>query len=665
MKHKKLFLISFAVVAIGGAAAVVLFSGSRPSILSSSRPLVDQATLDALPTKNGSQADISRLSSGIIPPTNSWISGMVLQATPLPVYPMPLSFLSKDSGFELGLPTVQSTDTSITGGHVPGMLVALEGATRFHLTRFDKTSATLSYNKGTHSLGNLTLAQGSPYVFYRAVEATQMTISGVDAVKSGATNTYLRYSRGGHDYVVLANKDATITQTGATATVKAPKGSLVTMYGLKSGVKDTLRTFAGNELSSVMVTNKQNANETTTTFEYKTENNQPTAFAPMNYSQLADKKPALTTFDSIYGPMSAVQGSQFTTTVPTLKASNRLDLEGISAERKQQLIASLKRDTANTTITATDSYFAGKQLARAATLLDIAEQLGQTEISDRLKSILRDEFPKRLNAEYFYYDSTIKGIAARTKAFGSEDFNDHHFHYGYFIYAASIFGKYDTSFMQQHKKQVDLLVADIASYEATADFPVQRNYDPYSAHAWAAGLSPFADGNNQESSSEAINAWNGVAQWAELTKNTKLQASGQWMLSNEAATADKAWRHVDTSSPELKQYTSPLTSLNFGGKRTYSTFFSDEANTKLGIQLLPMSPTMTSLASDGADINRQVTASIKDNNFNVALGDYVLMYYALQNPRQATQLLDKQQDAFIDDGNSRTYLEAWAFSLDK
>jgi len=277
---------------------------------------------------------------------------------------------------------------------------------------------------------------------------------------------------------------------------------------------------------------------------------------------------------------------------------------------------------------------------------------------------LKREFSARLGKAYFYYDTDLKGVAASTAAFGSEDFNDHHFHYGYFIYAASILGKYDTSFVDEYKDRVNLLVADIASYETYPEFPIERTYDPYSAHSWAAGLSPFQDGNNQESSSEALNAYNGVALWADVIGNKTLKKNGVWMLSNETATANTAWRNVDTSASYLKNFTSPVASLSFGGKRTYSTFFSDESNTKLAIQLIPMSPVMETFKSDGAGIKEKLAKQDKPNNYNVALGDYLLMYLALSDKNAAVQALDRQTDQFIDDGNSRTYLRAWIYAQD-
>ncbi len=662
---KKTILLSGLLVAISGGTILVLaltdhlpqidIPGLTPKIV-----LVNQATLASLPKKSGSSADVSRLASGIIPPTNSWLSGMVLQSKPLPVFPMPLSFLGKDTGFEIGLPTVTSSPTVIFGAHTPGITANISGATGFKLSRYDKISATLDYSNGNNLLGKLTLAEGSPFVFYHAASSSTINLTGLGSVSSSSSN-YLRYTKAGRDYII-STTNARINKSTDTATIYLNKDSLVTFYALPGAGDDVLKTYAANELTEVTTNYGTSGDKSTTTFNYKTANNKPTVFVPMNYSHLSGSLSKLTTYDSIYGPMLALSGNNFTLDTPLIKSDTQLDLSHLSADHKQQLIASLQADVAKTTITANDSYFAGKQLARAANLLDIAEQLGQTAQINQLKTILNAAFSARLGAKYFYYDPTIKGIAAQTKAFGSEDFNDHHFHYGYFIYAAVIMGKYDADFLKNNQAQVNLLVADIASYDTTPNFPVERNFDPYAAHSWAAGLAPFADGNNQESSSEAINAWNGVAAWGKLTKNSQLENSATWMLSSESATAKAAWRTVDINASYLKNYKSPLTSLNFGGKRTYATFFSDEPGVKLAIQLIPMNPVMTTLSSDPY-IKSVLNASITNNNYNVTLGDSDLMYMALADPAKALGLISSQKDSFIDDGNSRTYLDAWVYAL--
>ncbi|MNH50233.1 Glycosyl hydrolase family 81 [compost metagenome] len=651
------------VVFVAAVSLALMYSRQNNRPDDTKGALIDQSVLAALPKKDGSSADIRRVKNDILPPTNSWLSGMVLQSDPKAVFPMPLSFLAKDTGFEVGLPTVSSTDSVIAGGHVAGVDARIAGAASFQLHRYDKVSATLLYQAADRTdMGRLTLAEGSPYIFYRASSSHELSMSNIDIVKSKTSN-YLRYTRAGHDYAIVTQSGATIDVNGTTALLKLEKDNLVTFYALPDSSADELRSLAGNEVSSVETIYEDGGK---TSLEYETHNSQPTLFAALPYRTVTSGEMIDGSYSSIYGQMQLRRGTAFATTVKAIEPGNSLDLSRISSDHKRQLADHLKKDVAATDITAEDSYYAGKQLARAANLLDIAVKLDEKEAAATLTTRLKNAFADRLGVDYWYYDSKIKGVAAKTTGFGSEDFNDHHFHYGYFIYAASILGRHDADFLRNSKAQINLLVADIANYESTAEFPLQRTYDPYAGHSWAAGLAPFDDGNNQESSSEAIQAWNGIALWGELTNNERLKKSGRWLLANEAATARSAWRRVTTDDPGLANYSSPVTSLSFGGKRTYSTFFSDEANAKVGIQLIPLNPVMREFSTDGDRIKEVVSVSIDGDNFNVALGDYILMYLALSDPKQAVERADAQQDAFIDDGNSRTYMNAWIFAqLDK
>ena len=665
MPRRKVYIVTGSILAVLLIATitVALLSRKNPdgtTVFSADASILSKDALNELPKKAASTASLARVADDITPPTNSWISGLVLQDKPLAVFPMPLSFQALDTSFQIGLPTVTSDAKTITGGHTPGVEAQVQGATQFKLSRYDKTSATLTYSKGDESLGTLTIAQGSPYVFYRAMSDTTIEVSGAGGGR--VTDNNYSFKKGGQTYYVAGHEATKLVAAGAGVTVTVPKNSLVTFYALPDGAKDTLAEYSGNELASVEVTHDEQSNNSLTKFNYKTGNQKPTVFSNLPY-QTVDGGDALDlTYKSVYGDMKVMKGNEFTAKVPLITPSNQLNLSKLSDEQKRLVISDLQADSQDIVIEAKDSYFAGKGLARAATLLDIAEQLDQADISQQLQTVLKRELTSRLGKEYFYYDTDLKGIAALTAGFGSEDFNDHHFHYGYFIYAASILGKYDKSFVDEYKDQVNLLVADIASYESYPEFPIERTYDPYSAHSWAAGLSPFQDGNNQESSSEALNAYNGVALWADVIGNKTLKKNGQWMLSNETATASTAWRDVDTSASYLSNYTSPVASLSFGGKRTYSTFFSDESNTKLGIQLIPMSPVMQTFKSDGDAIKEKLAKQDKPNNYNVALGDYLLMYLALSDKNAAIQALDRQTDEFIDDGNTRAYLRAWIYT---
>jgi endo-1,3(4)-beta-glucanase len=636
---------------------------SKPNI-----SLEDNTILGRLASKSASAADLSHVAPGVQPPANSWLSGAVLQKTPQSVYPLPLSFRAKETGYEIGLPTVTTTPTTIMGSHVPALEVGINQAKSFQLSRYDKVSATLDYkNEKARTIASLTLAEGSPMVFYYSLDPTSLslgTINPADVVIS--LPEYLRFTRQGHDYVIVAGKGASIITDASSASVNADAKAGVTMYSLQTGANDSLRPFAANRLVSVETGYKQtgkDGKDIVTSLTYRTANGKPTAFAAMPYQTVVGAKSTDVDYNTAYGTMKVMTGNEFQTSASAVPASNTLDLSKLNDTQKQQLLATLATDTNNTAIDRTDSYFAGKQLARAANLLAVAEQLQQQDIINQLQAKLKAAFAARLHPNYFYYDPTLKGIGATNIAFGSEDFNDHHFHYGYFIYAASILGSYDKSFVDTYGKWINLLAADYATYDRrSTNFPLARNYDPYAGHSWAAGLAPFADGNNQESSSEALQAWNAVTLWGKLTGNRDLQQAGQWMLANESQAAQAAWRQAKQPPSIPEGYTSPVVSLNFGGKRVYETFFSNTPSAKLGIQLIPLNPAMKSLTTDGPAIGRNVTGSIQQDNYNVPLGDYILMYLSLNDPAKAEQLAASQQDANVDDGNSRTYMNAWILS---
>ena len=183
-------------------------------------------------------------------------------------------------------------------------------------------------------------------------------------------------------------------------------------------------------------------------------------------------------------------------------------------------------------------------------------------------------------------------------------------------------------------------------------------FDAYAGHSWASGTSPFADGNNQESSSEAVTAWNGLALWAGVTSNAPLEREADWMLSAEAASANAYWTDFDTTDPVYDGYDHGVTSINWGGKRDYSTWFSAEPNAKLAILALPMSPVAGYLGADPARIESNL-AEAAPNGYDVTFGDYLLMYSALADPTAALAEAESLPDARIDDGNSRAYMLAW------
>jgi endo-1,3(4)-beta-glucanase len=109
--------------------------------------------------------------------------------------------------------------------------------------------------------------------------------------------------------------------------------------------------------------------------------------------------------------------------------------------------------------------------------------------------------------------------------FGNTYYNDHHFHYGYFIYTAAVIGYLDPSWISANKDYVNTLVRDVANPSARDKFfPAWRNFDWYHGHSWAHGLYETFDGKDQESSSEDAMHVYAIKMWGRVSGDQNMTA---------------------------------------------------------------------------------------------------------------------------------------------
>jgi endo-1,3(4)-beta-glucanase len=160
-------------------------------------------------------------------------------------------------------------------------------------------------------------------------------------------------------------------------------------------------------------------------------------------------------------------------------------------------------------------YYAGKALARLATLVwAIQDVMANSAVAgpglDKLKGEMA-KFVSNHQRHPLYYDDSWKGVvssAGFTDAgadFGNTYYNDHHFHFGYFVYTAAVIGYLDPSWLTQgdNKAWTNMLVKDFAESDYSGrDYPFSRSFDWWHGHSWAKGLFESADGKDQESTSE-------------------------------------------------------------------------------------------------------------------------------------------------------------------
>jgi endo-1,3(4)-beta-glucanase len=650
---------------------------TAPGPATAAKPKVDSAAL----VKDVQHADVAeidpvRLAAGLAPPTNKWFSGLVFGDQPQPVFPLPLSFGLTTDGFSFGLPAPVTSETSIVGPFAPAVTVAA-GATSAQVSDYDAVSVTVALlDAKKNVLGHVVIAEGSPYVSYTAAQDSTLT---TDAQFKADGDGPAVATVGDRDYALVA-PDGALGSGG----VKLSKGQSATWFAVpdKSGstseskATDTLAAAAAHPVTGTTVQYGVDKDVARTTITYQTDGGDSTVYATMPHQRTGDQPKRdckIGSYPSVYGTLELCKGPALSSFVPTVQPKGTLDLSKVSDKRRAEIVAQLKKDVAGTPAFPSDTYFGGKALARAATLVSLGHQLKADDAVAPLKAKVvkaLTEWTQGTGCEQrkafcFEYDPKAKGVVGQTASFGSQEFNDHHFHYGYFLAAAGILAADDPKMAKKFAPVLDLLAQDIAAAKGSKQFPILRTFDPYQGHGWASGTSPFADGNNQESSSEAVNAWNGLALWGRASDQAALATQGTWMLSAEAASAKTYWTNVNLEDPIYKGFKRHVISLNWGGKRDWSTWFSNEPSAILGIQVLPLPPVGTYLAGDP----ERIRANIKEaapNGYDVMFGDYLLMYKGLAGKKDAAQAY-KDAAALpadrIDDGNSRSYLMAWLSAL--
>jgi endo-1,3(4)-beta-glucanase len=99
------------------------------------------------------------------------------------------------------------------------------------------------------------------------------------------------------------------------------------------------------------------------------------------------------------------------------------------------------------------------------------------------------------------------------------------------------------------KDWIDALIRDYANpNEHDSHFPHQRHQDDYAGHSWASGLSAITDGQNEQSSSEAVNAYYALALYAKAMHDETLYSWGQFLTARELVSAQTYWQVRSDSS---------------------------------------------------------------------------------------------------------------------
>ncbi|KAK9766843.1 hypothetical protein K7432_003775 [Basidiobolus ranarum] len=377
-------------------------------------------------------------------------------------------------------------------------------------------------------------------------------------------------------------------------------------------------------------------------------------------------------FTCIKGAMMAIEGTSWSVREPQIKIGWFSD-RPIDQEYLEIIGNSLMKDVeSNTSSLAIDPYFFGKGVAKIARLALIAEQIGRLEllekILDNLKRALVPWFTGK-NQNPLVYDLTWKGIISRNGIndrgadFGNGWYNDHHYHYGYFIYACAVIGRYEKSWLNEYRIPILALLKDYANpVSGDPMFPKFRHKDMYDGHSWASGLFEFADARNQESTSEAVNAYYAVYLLGLAWHDPELQGAGQFLLTSEIRSSRFYWQMGDsTNIYDRKFRVNKCVGILWGCKVDYATWFGNLPEYIHCIQFLPFTPITRALLLPSWLVEEReilnLILSRKSPMVEAKWVAYILMALGIIDKKMATKKMLEVKE--FDDGNTMTNSWYW------
>ena len=635
-------------------------------------------------------------------PTNQWYSSLIFSDKPENLYAQPLSFRATPAGFEMALPRKQVVpterrDVEIHYAHKDAIVLAPAAFEPgpAQLARASDWAIDIAMSRGA-DIWQATIAHGSPYAWFqlgRGDVKLRLPAAGERITVADPRALVLRVA--GTAYALFGPTGVRWEQVSATEWIgRLPAGKgYFSAAALPDESAATVALFVRHAYSAVTDTRvawkvdaSNGAVETTFTASTRAlEGEDPGPLLGLYphhwYGNDSVQGKLGPTYDTVRGKLRLLAAAQFKTTTrytgfvpywPAITESPRL------GELRDVMKSELRNARRMMLEIGQGPYWQGKGLLRIVKMLDVFEQQGDMEAREQLLKLLKTRvelwFAGEDRKTYFHWNQKLGTVVSYPEEYFSVvQMNDHHFHYGYWIRAVAEIALRDPAWAAkaQWGSMVDLLVKDIATAErGRADFPFLRNFDAYEGHSWASGIGLGAEGNNQESSSEALNAWTGLILWGEVNGDAALRDLGIWLLATETESVQHYWFDIykQVFAPE---YQNPDVSMLFGGKYAHNTWWTDDPRQITGINLLPMTTVSTYFARDPAYVKRNLDALKGEQAIWAARGkkvdppdiwqDIFAKYLALSDPAAALAAWNRW--GAVELGDSRTHTLHFLLSL--
>jgi len=320
-----------------------------------------------------------------------------------------------------------------------------------------------------------------------------------------------------------------------------------------------------------------------------------------------------------------------------------------------------------------DSYWGGKGLTQMALNMTFAKQTGNTAAYEMSRRKLRDTLVNWLtytpgeDTFFFAFMPHWGSLLGFDPGYDSEGFNDHHFHYGYFTYAAALLCLEDKEFARDYGPMLTLIAKDYANWDRTdTRFPWLRTLDPWVGHSYAGGLGDAGNdnGNGQESSSESMQAWGGLYLLGLALGDNEMRDTGIFGYMTESNGVAEYWFDRDHIYPGRQAnydyskypyaYNANITCKGIG----WWTWFSGDPLWMQSIQWMPVSPCLNYLSKDLTFAKWDIDYLFDNSQYQwftdagpdtqalakQSVGNVVLSYMERSYPEKAAEIFDRAYD---------------------
>ena len=523
-----------------------------------------------------------------------------------------------------------------------------------YLKDFSDGSVTVQWNSGSTPVMEATFVHGSPYVYFTALQGNLVVRTkaadggekgifyqsgnhlGVWTDVSGNRNVFLI---SGHDTTTFSG-----VNTNSIGVSNSSKRLTITLLPLLTGTpsSDMINTFAQYATQRIDKVNinysvDRTSNKITVSHQYQFNGSAVTTMAGLLPLHWKNSTQAVTNYKirSARGVTKFAATNGFSYTIPFVGVLPYFpeNIGDYDANQLRALVSEFTNQGSSAWNSATDTYWAGKNYGKVAELAAIARSVGMTTEANQLINWLKGELQDWFRAnttgsldttKYFVYDNNWNTLLGFDESFGAQQqLNDHHFHYGYFVRAAAEVCRVDANWCSasQYGPMVELLIRDYAAGRNDSLFPYLRNFDPAYGFSWASGHANFALGNNNESTSEAANAYGAIILYGMITGNNDLVNRGMYLHASSTAAYWEYWNNIDRYKGLggdydnfTSAYTKPTTSIIWGNGHVFSTWFSGAYAHILGIQGLPLSPLVLHIGQHADYLNNYVALGLSQSS---------------------------------------------------